>query len=372
MTLQASGQIDFSDINVELGLTGTTQISLGQASVRALYGISTGAIRLGADGYGKSNAYIPTGGVTTAGPPILYDFGTTNNSFTATNATLSASGSTYSTLNATTADPYMSRTGLSFNGSQYPYVEVYLFRTNGTTGWDGSLYYTTAGHTYSELYKNLYTQPTWDGINYQYMIVDNRSLIAGGSDWTNSVITSLRFDFGLTNVDDFRIDWIQLRGTIYPIAGLYQYTQFGYFNDDTAFFTAPTAEGATNSINLNPVAETTSYQWLGYFLPPTTGVYTFTTTSDDASYMWIGSEAVSGYTTTNAIVKNGGAHGATTVTSGNVQLTAGAYYPVRIQYGNNAVVGGANSMVFSFTGPGIASTTDGTGYFFYNADTTGI
>jgi hypothetical protein len=55
MPLPANGQIDFSDINVELGLTGTTQISLGQASVRTLYGVGAGAIRLAADGYGKAD-----------------------------------------------------------------------------------------------------------------------------------------------------------------------------------------------------------------------------------------------------------------------------------------------------------------------------
>jgi hypothetical protein len=44
-----------ADVNVELGNSATTQISLGQASVRTLYGKASGAIRLAQDGYGKSN-----------------------------------------------------------------------------------------------------------------------------------------------------------------------------------------------------------------------------------------------------------------------------------------------------------------------------
>lgn len=85
MALQANGQIDFSDVNVELGLSATTQISLGQASVRNLYGIAAGAIRLAADGYGKSSGPIITS----------YNFNTTNNaeSWSATNATISVLGS---------------------------------------------------------------------------------------------------------------------------------------------------------------------------------------------------------------------------------------------------------------------------------------
>ena len=56
MPLPSSGAIDFSDINVELGVSATAQRSLGDTTTRTLYGIPTGAIRLAADGYGKSAA----------------------------------------------------------------------------------------------------------------------------------------------------------------------------------------------------------------------------------------------------------------------------------------------------------------------------
>jgi hypothetical protein len=54
MTLPVSGPISLNAVNVELGLSGTTLISLGQASVRTLAGVPSGAISLN-NLYGKSN-----------------------------------------------------------------------------------------------------------------------------------------------------------------------------------------------------------------------------------------------------------------------------------------------------------------------------
>jgi len=59
MALPASGAISFRDINVELGLSPTAQISLNDAAVRGLFGIASGAIAMGA-GYGKSNEFNAT------------------------------------------------------------------------------------------------------------------------------------------------------------------------------------------------------------------------------------------------------------------------------------------------------------------------
>lgn len=59
MTLPASGAISFNNINVELGLSGTTQASLGQASFRALAGVASGAISM-SNFYGKANQFAFT------------------------------------------------------------------------------------------------------------------------------------------------------------------------------------------------------------------------------------------------------------------------------------------------------------------------
>jgi hypothetical protein len=371
MALNASGAISLAgttagqSIEVELGGTGTTTITLNDANVRTLLGVASGAISL-SNAYGKSNSVDPGGGVATAAAPFYYDFTNTVESFTGVNTTLTASP-TYVIVNSTGTDPSIRRT-VSFAGSQYPYVQIRLLRTSGT-GWDGKIFYTTAGHNESALYYAQMTEPTYGGA-FQWITVDMRNLTVGGTDWTTSTITGIRFDFGLTAADDFQIDAVAIRGTIYPVSGLYQYTQTGYFNENVGFFTAPTAQGAVTTINTTSgVAATTSYQWLGYFLAPTTGSYTFYTATDDASYLWLGTNATTGYSTTNAIVQNGGLHGVVTITSGNQKLTAGQYYPMRIQYGNN---GGGGAVTVGFAGPGIASTVTGTGYYFYNGDTTGI
>lgn len=59
MTLPASGAISFNNINVELGVAGTTQASLGQASYRTLAGVASGQISM-SNFYGKSNEFAFT------------------------------------------------------------------------------------------------------------------------------------------------------------------------------------------------------------------------------------------------------------------------------------------------------------------------
>ena len=53
MALQSSGAISMNDINVELGNSGTAQISLNDAAVRSLLSVASGAISLN-DAYGAS------------------------------------------------------------------------------------------------------------------------------------------------------------------------------------------------------------------------------------------------------------------------------------------------------------------------------
>lgn len=59
MTLPVSGAISFNNINVELGVAGTTQASLGQTSYRNLAGVASGAISM-SNFYGKANQFAFT------------------------------------------------------------------------------------------------------------------------------------------------------------------------------------------------------------------------------------------------------------------------------------------------------------------------
>lgn len=176
--------------------------------------------------------------------------------------------------------------------------------------------------------------------------------------------------------------WLTANGfytTFVPYAaGLYKTTYSGYFADNVNFFATATpgtfGSNPATSVQTTSITEpgaddgsNFSCQWLGYFTPTTTETYTFFTNSDDASYVWVGSNAVSGFTTANAIVNNGGLHGPLEL-SGSIALTAGVYYPIRIQFGEN---GGGDVMTFNYSTPTITKTTTVTGLVFYNTTTNG-
>ncbi len=162
--------------------------------------------------------------------------------------------------------------------------------------------------------------------------------------------------------------WTDGSGTSLYVAGLWLKTYTGYFNDDPNWFITASGNFGIADTSLSGGASipvSTSIQWLGYFLPEVTGEYTFTTTSDDASYLWVGTNAVAGYTTGNALVNNGGLHGAQSE-SGSITLTEGVYYPIRIQAGNNAVTG---LCTVEITGPTTVTLSD---QLFYKEIVLGI
>ena len=155
------------------------------------------------------------------------------------------------------------------------------------------------------------------------------------------------------------------------VAGLYRTTYTGYFADDPTFFATATVNAT--AVNLSPIRdgdpgfEPFSTQHLGYFKPATTETYTFYLTSDDASFMWLGANAVSGFNTGNALINNGGVHGSNEV-SASIALTAGVYYPIRIQYGDQS---GGDVLELEFSTPTITKDENVTGLIFYNSTTNG-
>jgi hypothetical protein len=165
------------------------------------------------------------------------------------------------------------------------------------------------------------------------------------------------------------------------VAGLFRTTYAGYFDDNVNFFASGGTSTSVQTTNIfeqyngedgdgNPSDEFDNFsmQWLGYFKPTTTETYTFWLNSDDASYMWIGSTAVTGFGIGNELINNGGPHGANEV-SGSIALNAGQYYPVRIQFGE---LGGNDFLEFNYGTPTIAKTTNVTGKVFYNPATNGF
>ena len=157
------------------------------------------------------------------------------------------------------------------------------------------------------------------------------------------------------------------------VAGLYRTTFSGYFADVPSWFATATSTATlvqTTIIEESSAdnGENFSMQWLGYFVPTTTETYTFFLSSDDASFMWIGANAVSGFTTANATVNNAGLHG-NVETSGVISLTANVAYPIRIQYGE---LSGGDVLSFNHSTATIPKTTNVTGKVFYNLVTNGF
>lgn len=168
--------------------------------------------------------------------------------------------------------------------------------------------------------------------------------------------------------------WLNVAGITFA-ANIWRTDYEGYFNDVLSFFATAALKAAPNNyngtdttINEAALATTTSIEYKGYFLASYTGTHTFYLNSDDASYLWLGLTALSGYTTGNALVNNGGLHGPTEV-SATVNLVAGTYYPIRIQFGNNT---GPGVMTASYEHTGQAKTSTWTGKIFYNTATNGF
>ncbi len=120
----------------------------------------------------------------------------------------------------------------------------------------------------------------------------------------------------------------------------------GYMNDNPQFFKGATVLNTTavNVLNFTNISTATnnlfpgntpsSVEWIGYIKANVSGNWTFYLNSDDCSYMWIGNTAIAEYTTTNSFINNSGLH-APKVVSRSIALTAGKYYPIRIQFGQN-------------------------------------
>ena len=141
-----------------------------------------------------------------------------------------------------------------------------------------------------------------------------------------------------------------------------------YFADDMTSLTTPTSTDVQTQLSSYSVGTTDTWLFRGYFLPDVTATdWRFRTTSDDASYVWIGTNSTAidtSLATGNSVVNNGGLHGSQTRTSSNVSLTAGVFYPFAVVIGNNT---GPGTLTLEFSSDGGSNySSDGEGFFFYN------
>ena len=140
----------------------------------------------------------------------------------------------------------------------------------------------------------------------------------------------------------------------------------GYFADKVGYFAkAKRVSGPSKFSRVffsSSKEDYFSWQWTGYFRANKSGTWTFAKSSDDASYIWIGQSAVKGFLPSNALVSAPGIHGPI-ASSGTVDLIAGAYYPIRIQYGEAY---GLEQLQLSVTPPSGTRTSSLAPYLFHN------
>jgi len=128
------------------------------------------------------------------------------------------------------------------------------------------------------------------------------------------------------------------------VPGLSEVHQRGYFKDDTQHFASAqtikvlrTTSSALPIWNLSrEIGEDISIWWGGYFIPDESGSWDLRLTSDDASYLWLGKDAVLNYSfgTSTALLSLPGIHPSESK-SQSIYLEKDKIYPLRIQFGNS-------------------------------------
>lgn len=148
----------------------------------------------------------------------------------------------------------------------------------------------------------------------------------------------------------------------------------GNSNLDPNWFATATQTGSTivDSGRLYPFTGSApnnkiSTQWLGYFKAATTEVYTFYFVNDDAAVLWIGDAATASVLTTSSALITSPI--TSTPVSGNISLTSGTMYPMRLQYDDGL---GPQYFTSSFSSPTITQTADYTGYTFCGTASLGF
>ena len=184
-------------------------------------------------------------------------------------------------------------------------------------------------------------------ISETYLNKDNTLINITGGTRLNSSSNSWYNVFN-SNINDE--GWCSLN----TINGL-QWTRWnnGYYN-----FTG-TINSTGVHTNINNVWNITndnnfSIEYVGMFYTQTyVGQFTFTINSDDGSQLWL---TINGVETSVVAFASG-------LRSGSINLNSNTYYPIKIRY---ADASGGNFLTVSFTPPGQASRTDGTGFYFIN------
>jgi hypothetical protein len=144
----------------------------------------------------------------------------------------------------------------------------------------------------------------------------------------------------------------------------------GYFAETPEAFknkaaTSVAVRNTLPSFNNENFGVVETYMWSGYFVPDVAGDWQFKITSDDASYMWFGNEAIQNWMDDKSSARIAVPAGAPTQKSVTIKVKKDDVYPIRILYGNS---GGPGTFNFEVLPPGIGKfQTNTTGLFFHTS-----
>jgi len=100
-------------------------------------------------------------------------------------------------------------TTLNLAGRLIPKIRMRVRPTSASFSWEGVVYYNTSGHAYSGSFYKAIGSPT--GLAQNDWVIaewDMTSLSAGGTDWIDNTIISVRFDISNGSGETWEIDWI--------------------------------------------------------------------------------------------------------------------------------------------------------------------
>ena len=129
---------------------------------------------------------------------------------------------------------------------------------------------------------------------------------------------------------------------------------------ETTVLTAGVIQGVDNFTSPGSLTPF-SFLYTGFFLAPTTATYTFTIFADEKAYIWLGNYATAGYTNANANAYSD--YFTSHVGTFSIALTAGQFYPIRLQWSNLGGPGDLSTFTWA-NDAGQATTADFTGRVF--------
>lgn len=197
----------FTQLGSTVRLSDGVTVATNAALVTSL---GTAAAIVG-QGYGATASEIAVANLYASyGVRRGYNFLTALEGWTVNSAATLAWSNGVALLTGTATDPSMVSPAINLPGRQIPKIRARIRPLVASPTWEGVVYYQTAGHPFSGSFYKIasaplnFAQNVWSIVEW-----DMSALTAGGTDWLDNSIISVRFDIS-NNPGAWEIDWIAL------------------------------------------------------------------------------------------------------------------------------------------------------------------